>query len=78
MLPMTWAQKLICSPQAYEETCSKGDKPKQNGEPKNDGVLAPTYLDAVSIDEFAKSQGYGRTPGGEASESTYEQCGKSS
>jgi hypothetical protein len=52
-LPMTWPQKLICTPQAYEETCSQREKPQQDGEPKNDGILAPAYLDAVSIGQFA-------------------------
>jgi hypothetical protein len=50
----------------------------QDVEPKNDGVLAPTYLNAVSIGEFAQSQGYGSAPRGEASETTNEQRGNSS
>jgi hypothetical protein len=57
---MTWAQILIGKPQPYEETCSQRGKPKQDGEPKNDWILAPTYLNAVSIDEFSECQGYGR------------------
>jgi len=75
---MAGAQKLICNPQAYEETCGQRDKPKQDGEPKNDGILAPTYLDAVSIGEFAQSEGYDNAPRGEASERTNEKRGKSS
>jgi hypothetical protein len=75
---MTWAQILIGKPQAYEETCSQRGKPKQDGEPKNDWILAPTYLNAVSIDEFSECQGYGSAPRREARESTKEQRGKSS
>jgi hypothetical protein len=75
--PTTWAQKLIYGPQAYQETRSQRNKAKKDIEPKNDGILAPTYLDAVSVGQFSKSQSYGSPPRGEASESTNEQRGKS-
>jgi hypothetical protein len=52
---MSWTQKLICNPQAYEETCSQREKPKEDGEPKNDGILATAYFDAVSIGQFSES-----------------------
>ena len=78
MLPLTRNQKLICSPQAYEKTYSQRKKPHRDVEPENDGIFAPTYLDAASIGKFTESYGYGSAPRAEASESTNEQRGESS
>jgi hypothetical protein len=78
MLPMTRAQKLICNPQAYVEACSQRDKPKKDREPKKDGILAPTYLDAISIGKLAESQSYGCAPRGDGNDGTNEQRDKSS
>ena len=75
-LPMTWPQKLICTPQAYEETCSQREKPQQDGEPKNDGILAPAYLDTASIGKFTESDGDGSALRGKASESTNQKRSK--
>jgi hypothetical protein len=75
---MVCDQEVICNPQANEETGSRRDEPKQDGEPKTDGILAPTYFDSVSIGELAEPQGFGSAPPAEASNSTNEQRGKTS
>jgi hypothetical protein len=78
MLPVIRNQTLICSPQAYQETQSQRDKPKDDVQPENIRFLAPAYLDAASIGKFTESDGYGSAPRGETSETTNEQRGKSS
>jgi hypothetical protein len=64
---------LICDPHAYAEACSQRSKPKKDGEPKKDGILAPIYLDAISIGKFAESQGYRCAPRGYANDGTNDQ-----
>jgi hypothetical protein len=75
---MNLAQKLMCNPQAYVEACSQGDKPKKDGKPKNKGIVAPTYLNAISIGKLPELQGYCCAPRGDANDSTNEQCDNSS
>jgi hypothetical protein len=67
------AQKLIRDPEAYADASSEGGKPHDNGKPKNDRVLAPVYLDAVSIRKFSYSEGHGDAPRGDAGDDAYEQ-----
>ena len=55
------------------QTHTERGKTPDNGKPKDDRILAPIYLDAVSIGEFSNAQGHGDAPRGDAGHEANEQ-----